>query len=122
MKVKNNTILIAEDDESNYLLIKSIFGDDYNLVHAWNGEEAFEMYINQSPDLILMDIKMPVLDGYESTKKIREISLNVPIIAVTAYAFEQDEARIMGLGFNGYMSKPISRVKLKEMVNNLINK
>ena len=114
------TILIAEDDESNYLLIKSILGKEYNLVHAWNGKEAIEIFGTQKPELVLMDIKMPVVDGYDATRKIREISENVPIIAVTAYAFEEDEARIMGLGFTGYMSKPINRIKLLEMISQML--
>ncbi len=120
MKSEKSTILIAEDDESNYLLINSILCDDYNIFHAWNGKEAIEIFKAHSPDMILMDIKMPVMDGYESTRKIRELSQKVPIIAVTAYVFEQDDASIKGLGFNGYMSKPINRLKLKEMIRYMI--
>lgn len=115
-------ILIAEDDESNYLLINTMLSKDYALCHAWNGEEAIDLFKSQSPDLILMDIKMPVLDGYEATRRIREISKDIPIIAVTAYAFEEDEVRIMGLGFSGYISKPINRIKLKELVTKFSNK
>lgn len=121
METNDITILVAEDDESNYLLIKSILGREYNLLHAWNGEEAVGLFISDKPELILMDIKMPVVDGYEATKRIREISESIPIIAVTAYAFEEDEARIMGFGFSGYMSKPINRIKLKEMIAEMLS-
>lgn len=105
-------ILIAEDNESNYLLFESILEDDFRLVHAWNGREAVEMYPEHKPDLILMDISMPYMDGYEATRNIRKISTEVPIIAVTAYAFSSDKERIMENGFNSYVSKPVNADRL----------
>lgn len=106
------TIMIAEDNQSNYLLFQLMLEKDYKLAHAWNGKEAVEMFPDTNPDLILMDINMPYMDGYEATRHIRQSSTTVPIIAVTAYAFSSDRARIMENGFNGYVSKPINTERL----------
>ncbi|WP_455498077.1 ATP-binding protein [Coprobacter sp.] len=114
------TILIAEDNPSNYKLFESILKREYILLHAWNGEEAVELYREYKPHLILMDINMPVLDGYGATKKIREISSTVPIIAVTAYAFTEDEDKILRSGFDGYTSKPINANTLKNKISDLL--
>jgi len=105
-------ILIAEDNESNYLLFESILEDDFKLAHAWNGREAVDMFAQERPDLILMDISMPYMDGYEATHHIRKTDTEVPIIAVTAYAFSSDKERIMGNGFNSYVSKPVNTERL----------
>lgn len=78
------TILIAEDNESNYKLFASILKGEYQLIHAWDGQEAVEMFKQYNPQIILMDINMPVMDGYEATKEIRKYSAKVPIIAITA--------------------------------------
>ena len=106
------TIMVAEDNESNYLLFESILEDDFNLIHAWNGREAVDMFTEHNPDLILMDISMPYMDGYEATRNIRKSSYTVPIIAVTAYAFSSDKERIMENGFNSYVSKPVNADRL----------
>ena len=94
------TILIAEDNESNYRLFQSILKREYNLVHAWDGKEAVNLYKLHNPQIILMDINMPVMDGYEATREIRKLSLDVPIIAVTAFAYASDEQRVMENGFD----------------------
>lgn len=116
------TILVAEDNESNYLLFKSILGKQYKLIHAWDGMEAVELYKKHQPNIIIMDINMPKMDGYEATQEIRKISDKVPIIAVTAYAYASDETRIMQNGFNGYVSKPIDAHKLKNEIMTTVNK
>ncbi len=94
--------------------------DDYELLHAHDGLEAIEMFKQHNPRLILMDISMPNMDGYEATKEIRKISETIPIIAVTAYAFASDKERIMNIGFNGYISKPINPVKLETEITNVL--
>ncbi len=119
---KDIVILIAEDNESNYLLFKNILGSKYKLLHAWDGVEAVALYKEYRPNIIIMDINMPNMDGYEATQEIRKISEHVPIIAVTAYAYASDEARIMKSGFNGYVSKPIDAHKLKNEIMTTINK
>lgn len=100
-------ILIAEDNPSNYHLYETVLKNDYTLLHAWNGEEAVRLFREHQPHLILMDIKMPVMDGYEATKKIRKLSTTIDIIAITAFAFSSDEVHILNSGFNGYIPKPI---------------
>ena len=91
---KTLTILVAEDNGSNFKLIESILGKDYHLLHAWNGKEAIELYREYEPQLILMDINMPVMDGYEATREIRKFSLQVPIIAVTALLVHRMNRRL----------------------------
>ena len=105
------TILVAEDVESNFLLLKALLAKTYNLLHAYNGSEAVEMFDNNQPDLILMDVKMPVMDGLEATRIIRQKSTEIPIIALTAFAFDQDRIRVMEAG-----SKPLSPPLLKETI------
>lgn len=114
------TILIAEDNESNYFLFQTLLEDDYDLLHAWDGLEAIELYKQHRPKLILMDISMPRMDGYEATREIRKLSPDVAIIAVTAYAFASDRERIMEIGFNGYVSKPVDATKLENEIRNHI--
>lgn len=116
---KTATLLIAEDNESNYTLIKAIL-KDYNLLHAWNGQEAIDLYRTYHPDMILMDLKMPVMDGYQATEEIRKGNTIIPIIAVTAFAFAEDEQRVSQSGFNGYVAKPIKPNDLKKMIVDLL--
>lgn len=116
------TILIAEDNISNYKLFESILKTDYNLIHAWNGQEAIDLFKAHAPNLILMDIKMPVMDGYAATSQIRALSHSVPIIAVTAFAFADDEQRISQSGFDAYTPKPIRGNVLKEKIVELLKK
>ncbi|MDE7418984.1 MAG: response regulator [Muribaculaceae bacterium] len=117
---EKKTLLVAEDNESNYFLISSLLEDDYKLIHAWNGREAVDMFAEHRPDLILMDINMPLMDGYEATRNIRQISETVPVIAVTAYAFASDRMRIMESGFNSYVSKPINADRLTAEIDRLL--
>ncbi|MBY2898396.1 response regulator [Bacteroides fragilis] len=110
------TILIAEDTDSNYDLLNAILGRKYHLVRARDGMEAVTMYDEAEPDLILMDIKMPNLDGLEATRIIRQLSADVPIIAQSAYAYEYDRKAAEEAGCNDFISKPIAQEKLKEMI------
>lgn len=107
------TILVAEDNASNYKLFESILKYDYHLIHAWDGMEAVEMFRKHNPQIVLMDINMPVMDGYEATREIRKYSAKIPIIAVTAFAYASDEQKVMESGFDGYMPKPINAKLLK---------
>ena len=116
---KTATLLIAEDNESNYTLIKAIL-KDYNLLHAWNGQEAIDLYRKYHPDMILMDLKMPIMDGYQATEEIRKGNTIIPIIAVTAFAFAEDEQRVSQSGFNGYVAKPIKPNNLKKKIVDLL--
>lgn len=110
------TILIAEDTDSNFDLLNAILGRKYRLVRTRDGMEAVTMYDEVNPDLILMDIKMPNLDGLEATRIIRQLSAEVPIIAQSAYAYEHDRNAAEEAGCNDFISKPIAQEKLKEKI------
>ena len=84
------------------------------------GQEAINSFIRESPDLILMDIRMPVMDGIQATEKIRTISLTVPIIAVTAYAFYTEQQQAIQAGCNAVISKPYSLERLRETIESYI--
>ena len=116
------TILIAEDNESNYKLFESVLKKEYNLIHAWDGEEAVELFKEHNPHLVLMDISMPKMNGYEATRKIREISTDIPVMAVTAFAYAEDEQHILDSGFNAYTSKPIQPGILQKQIVGLLKK
>ena len=115
-------ILIAEDTDSNYDLLNAILSKQYRLVRANDGMEAVLLYDEVKPDLILMDIKMPNLDGLEATKIIRELSATVPIIAQSAFAYEHGVKAAMEAGCNDFIAKPIAQSKLKEVINKWLTK
>lgn len=110
-------ILVAEDTDSNFDLLEAILGKDHQLIRAHDGMEAVTMFDEVKPDLILMDIKMPNLDGLEATKIIRELSATVPIIAQSAFAYEQDRKAAEEAGCNDFIAKPIADDKLKAMIH-----
>ena len=111
------TILVAEDYQSNYDLIEAMLGKMYKLVHAHDGMEAIIFYEQYKPDLILMDIKMPNINGLDATKAIREMSASVPVIAVSAYAYEKDKIAAIESGCNEFLTKPVSADLLKMTIN-----
>jgi PAS domain S-box-containing protein len=114
-KSDNDTILIAEDDDTNFFYLNAIISKEFGskILHAENGREAIDLF-SANPDiiLVLMDIKMPEVDGIEATKQIKKIRSEVPVIAITAYAMSGDEERVLAAGCDGYLSKPISKEKL----------
>lgn len=114
-KSGNDAILIAEDDDTNFFYLNAIISKEFGskILHAENGREAIDMFI-ANPDirLVLMDIKMPEVDGIEATRQIKNIRSEVPVIAITAYAMSGDEERVLAAGCDGYLSKPISKEKL----------
>lgn len=122
LRQKDITILVAEDNESNYLLFRSILEKEYRLIHAWDGCEAVALCREHRPQLVIMDINMPRMDGYEAAREIRKFSDSIPIIAVTAYAFASDKERIMDNGFNGYVAKPIDPVKLGAEIRSMLGR
>ncbi len=117
-RIKN--ILIAEDIDSNYILVRAILGSLYHLQRAKDGEEVIKLFRDSSPDLILMDIKMPKLSGLEATKIIRKASSDIPIIALTAYAYENDRSAVLEAGCNDFLAKPFKHEELEEMINKWI--
>lgn len=112
-----DTILIAEDMDSNFELLNAILSSTYNLIRARDGIEAVSLFNDKKPDLILMDIKMPNMDGLDATRIIRELSPNIPIIALSAYAYKQDTEEALAAGCNDFLAKPLSAAKLKQILN-----
>jgi signal transduction histidine kinase len=112
------TILVAEDDEINFMYIKEIFkGTGTEIIHAVNGKEAVEICRNNNNvALVLIDIKMPVMNGYEAIKQIRELRPNIPIIAQTAFALSNEMLKAFNAGSNDYISKPFKKEQLLSLV------
>lgn len=113
---RQKKILIAEDVESSYLQINAFLKKEYTILWVPNGEEAVKSFIREKPDLILMDIRMPVMNGIQATAKIRAISQEIPIIAITAYAFCPEGERALEAGCNEVIAKPYPLEKLKETI------
>ena len=101
-------ILIAEDNDSNFILMTYILKKYYQYDRAKNGQEAVELVNKNNYDIILMDIKMPVMDGMEATRQIKEKHPNLPIIALTANAFDSDRQLAFEAGCDEFLPKPIS--------------
>lgn len=118
---KTISVLIAEDDDISYRLIKfMLIKESMEVAHAENGHQAVQMARNGHYDLILMDINMPMLDGLDATRQIRQFDTQVPIIAQTAYALEGDKEKTRQAGCNGYLSKPIKKDDLLNLIYELI--
>lgn len=118
------TILIAEDDATNYFLLNEfIKGTHARIKHAENGAQAVEAVKNaEAIDLILMDIKMPVLDGVAALKQIKQFNPQIPVIAITAYAYEHNKQQFLEEGFDGYISKPVKQDEFIQMVESKLIK
>lgn len=117
-------ILIVEDEITSFkYLMKILQNDKITVLHAENGLEAIELVKNTPDiDLILMDIRMPVLDGFEATKQIKLLKPDIPVIAQTAYAFSAEKERILKAGFNDYITKPIESDILLSIINRELSK
>jgi len=116
---KEITILVAEDEEYNLLYINELFSKtNYNVIEATNGKEAIDIAkSNPAIDLILMDIKMPVMNGNDAMKEIKMFKPDLPIIALSAFAMESDKENAMSNGFDSYLSKPIDKKLLFELIH-----
>jgi signal transduction histidine kinase/ActR/RegA family two-component response regulator len=116
--LKDLTLLVAEDDEINYLYIKEIFrGSGADVLRAVNGKEAVEMCrSNDKIGILLIDIKMPIMNGYEAIKQIRELRPSLPIIAQTAFALSNEMLKAFNAGSNDYISKPFKKEQLLALV------
>jgi CheY-like chemotaxis protein len=120
---KGKTILIAEDEENNFKYLEAILKKtEVTIIRAKDGVQAIEELKNNRIDIILMDIKMPLMDGIEATKLIRKFNKDVPIIAQTAYVLDNDEKQTIAAGCSGYISKPIKRNYLLSMLNRYFNR
>ena len=116
-------ILVAEDEQFNFLFLEELLNvPGIEIIHAKNGEEAIQ-FCKQYPNikLVLMDIKMPVMDGYAAAKQIKKFNPDLPIIAQSAYALAHERARFTGLAFNDYLTKPINSEALFKVLKQQIN-
>ncbi len=118
-------ILIVEDNPRNMRLIKmTLKSKGYTLLKATDGEEALDMAMRERPDLIIMDIRLPKMDGLEVTRKLRETPAfsNTPIIGLTAYAMKGDKERVIKSGCDAYLSKPIDTRELPKMIAEMLSR
>ena len=116
----NRVVLITEDEEVNFYYLKTLIQRaDAKVIRAKNGKEAVDIIteFKGGIDLILMDLNMPVMDGYEAMRIIKSRHPSIPIIAQTAYTLNNDRNRCLEAGFNDYIAKPINRMALYRMVN-----
>jgi PAS domain S-box-containing protein len=121
LQIRDVTILIAEDEEYNYQLLKAYLADKFVLLYARNGKEAIEI-CKEHPEiaLILMDIKMPAINGQVALSEIRKFRPQLPCIAQTAYALVHERQQFLNYGFNDYIAKPIKKEELMEKVQQLL--
>ena len=122
--MNKNLILIIEDNEKNTKLVKDLLQyKGYRTVEAVNGLEGIEAAIKYKPQLILMDIQMPVMDGLEATRKLKELpeTRSIPVVALTSWAMKGDEKTILEAGCDDYMSKPINTRHFIELVDRYFN-
>ncbi len=115
--LKKKNILIAEDELSNFELLKIILEKKgLNVQHAYNGKEAFEMLNSGQYDLLLCDLKMPVMDGYETLEHIKKSGLKIPVVALTAYAMSEEIDKANKAGFHDYVTKPIRQQQILDVI------
>jgi two-component system cell cycle response regulator DivK len=120
---KSKRILIVEDTEDNRQIMRDLLGGvGFDLVEAHDGEAGVIAASQHKPDLILMDFQLPILDGYEATRRIKAnpATRDIPVIAVTSYALSGDEAKAMEVGCSGYIAKPFSPRKLLAKVREFL--
>ncbi|MEW6053292.1 MAG: response regulator [Nitrospirota bacterium] len=116
-------ILIVEDNDDNReLVVKVLRNKGYTTIEAVDGEEALIKATAEIPDLVLLDISLPKLDGYEVAKRLksREEFLDIPIVAFTAHAMKGDREKAIAAGFEGYISKPVNIRELPDQVKSFI--
>ncbi len=121
--IMSQNILVVEDNDRNRRLLKILLrSKGYNVIEATTGEEAMNCLREQKPDLILMDIQLPKVDGLALTREIKSDveTRNIPIIAVTAYSMKGDKERILEAGCNMYVSKPINTRELPLLIEELL--
>ena len=120
-EMNQKTILVAEDEDSNYELVKIVLHKRYRLIRAHNGIEAVNLNEDEHPDLILMDIRMPEMNGLDATRIIKEINQSTPVIALSAYAFDENIREAKMAGCDEFMAKPFRVENLIEMVKKYLD-
>ncbi|HVN57291.1 MAG TPA: response regulator [Bacteroidales bacterium] len=118
-QVRKKTVLLVEDHKYNLIVLKKMLEQiGWNVITAVNGKLAVEACMNNNNiDLVMMDLKMPVMDGYHAMVEIKKLNNDLKIIAETAYALAGDDTKILAAGFDDYLAKPISRESLENILN-----
>lgn len=115
-------ILVAEDEDSNFELVRIVLAKRYRLMRAHNGIEAVTFCEDEQPDLILMDIRMPDMNGLDATRIIKEVNHNIPVVALSAYAFDENIREAKAAGCDEFMAKPFRVEDLMDIVDKYVNK
>jgi two-component system, cell cycle response regulator DivK len=116
-------VLVVEDNQRNLKLVRDVLQyAGYEIIEASTGEEGVELAQSRSPDVILMDLQLPDIDGMEALRRIRKspVTADVPVVAVTAFAMQDDRARVFDAGFDGYLEKPLSVRELPAQVQQFL--
>ena len=119
------TIMIVEDEEINFIFLDMLIKKKYpeiEIIHAKNGKEAIEFADQKDIALIFMDLKMPVMNGFEATREILKINPDIPIVALTAYSTEEDREAALNSGCIEFITKPIDKNKIFELIESYISK
>jgi CheY-like chemotaxis protein len=114
------TILIVEDIDLNLDLLMQLLEDDYSLISAKDGAQGVELALKEKPDLILMDISLPVMDGYEATRRIRAEMPDLPIIGLSAHAMSGDAQKARDAGCTDYLTKPVDEDLLVKKISSFL--
>jgi CheY-like chemotaxis protein len=121
-KISGKNIIIAEDDFNSYRYLELLLkGQNANIMHAENGSILLDMIQKKQPDLILLDINMPLMTGFEFLDKIKSSGLNSKIIAQTAYAMPDEKERCLSAGCHGYISKPVNKTELFDVIKKVLS-
>jgi two-component system, cell cycle response regulator DivK len=119
------TVLVVEDNPLNLKLVRDVLGHGgYHVLEAGDAERGIELARSEAPDLILMDVQLPGIDGVEALRRLRADSetASIPVVALTALAMKEDRERFLGAGFDGYLEKPVSVPDLSGQVAALIRR
>ncbi|WP_336486644.1 response regulator [Methylobacterium nigriterrae] len=117
-------ILVVEDTEDNRRILRDLLtGAGYALLEATDGSGGVELAVQEKPDLVLMDIQLPVMDGYEATRRLKAdpSTRHIPVVAVTSYALSGDEGKALAAGCDAYVAKPFSPRKILGLVRQILN-
>lgn len=115
-------ILAAEDDPTNMIYLEELIAlSGARLIRVFNGQEAVEYVQNKMPDMVLMDMKMPVMDGFEATRVIKALNRQLPVIALTAYAYKNDRDKALHCGCDDVLVKPVNRQQLYDCIGKMLN-
>ncbi|MCF8403207.1 MAG: response regulator [Bacteroidales bacterium] len=119
---KKKVILIVEDDLTNHFYLEEVLSKSFEIMSAYNGKEAVEkVKMNRRIDLVIMDLRMPVMDGFEATAKIKLIRKNLPIVAHSAYALSREKNQAIKAGCNDYLTKPVMERELLKVIAKYLN-